>query len=193
MYRNITSYLCFASITPIVIISSDSSVRLVTSSRKMYTRCMISFAHILYLTVLFLFSFNKSRRSVALFFPSLFIYWRWLVQKNLVMELLRFFMRGSNTFSPNLLVPCFKLYVCINLQVCKLSIPDKSFLMCNIVIKIIIAVSELYSPFFYYFLVNVATVVAVLWLFLLDFWYFSSASSAMSSTSSGSYYPSEYL
>ena len=74
MYRNITSYLCFASITPIVIISSDSSVRLVTSSRKMYTRCMISFAHILYLTVLFLFSFNKSRRSVALFFPSLFIY-----------------------------------------------------------------------------------------------------------------------
>ena len=113
--------------------------------------------------------------------------------------MLPLFMRIRNTFPPNFLIPCFKLHVCRKLQACKFYIPTMELFRCSIVIEIICAVSELNS--------SVCSALACKYCYLchgtLTFlvrhrtWLSSSlpslslTSSEMSSSSSGSYSPSE--
>ena len=65
--------LCFASITPVVMIASDAAFRLVASSREMYALCVLSLGHILSLIGSSLFLFNKIRLSLALFLSRIVI------------------------------------------------------------------------------------------------------------------------
>ena len=96
-------------------------------------------------------------------------------------------------FSPNFLMTCFNLYVCIKLQACKSSIPYRSVFMCNMFIAMIYAESKLYysiwSAFSYKCFhlcdgILTLSVKSLPWLFSSSP-SLSSASSEISSFSSG--------
>ena len=194
MSNAIMSLFCFASITPVAKIAYDTGVGILASSRKMYVRWVLQLAHIVALIVLSLFSFRKIILSIALFLSSLVISLMSIGWKNWSCSCHISLCTEAMTFSPNLFMPYFKLYVCRKLQAYNLFIPDKAVFMLNMVIKMIWADSELYSSIFsalackYYHLCggNLTLLVWCLPWFSSSSPSLSSASSEMSSSSSGS-------
>ena len=120
VYNYITFLYYFQSITPVVMIPFDAEVGLVASLRKMYACCTLPLAHIMALKVSSLFSFNKIRLSVDLFLSNLVILLILIGSKtNQPCSCCISSCAAAIIVSPDLVLPCFKLYVSRKLQSCK--------------------------------------------------------------------------
>ena len=144
MYSVIASLFYFASINPVVMIASNYVVGIIASSRNLYAYFVLQFAHIMDFMVLSLFLFKKTILYIDIFISIFSFCWRWLVRETWSWSCCIYLCSAAIPFSPNLLMPCFKLYVCINPQAWKYSIPDRSVFMRGIIIKMICADCELY-------------------------------------------------